>query len=627
MKRIFTFILYLFFFFSLAEAQYDSLAIDSLNVVLEKATGINRANVLVSLAKVHVFHDAEKGMQYAYEALQIAQKFHDEKTEAEALHELGVVSYFQGNYENSRNYLNKALAIYQKRKDTLQIYSIYGNLGVYFYLNHENDSALFYFKKAMRYFIRSNQMIPLANSYNNVGLVYLDKKEYDNALYYYKKSLTIKEQVGDSAGIGHTFGNIGLIYLNQENPEKAIEYINESFSIACRMHDFKNAAISSRNIAQAFEKLNEPDRARQYYENSMKFARHIKSIPEELNTAEVFAEFYEKNQLSDSAIVYYKLSNALKDTIKNQEFHQKITKSIASYEQKLQEMKTERQKNIKYWLIVTIGMGFLILIILLRQYRIKQRQNRQLKIMNQKMMVSETKLRQLNHTKDKLFSIIAHDLKNPFIALLSISKALIKAEDMSKEEQKEYISKMYISLKSLNELLENLLSWARSQLNKVEYYPEFFMPEDAINQAMRNLDLLIDQKNITVNRSFPDGIEVYADKTLFRIVVENLLSNALKFSRKDAVIEIIGTEKEDMMEIQVKDFGVGMTEETKKNLFKFKYLTSASGTEGERGTGLGIHICKEFVEKNNGEIWVESHEGKGTIFTFTVPKLAKDVFN
>ncbi len=610
-----------------AQSQFDSLAIDSLNGVLEKAKDIDRANILVGLAKAYVLHDAERSMQYAYQALQTAQRFHSEKSEAEALHELGIVSYFQGNYENSQSYLNRALAIYKKKNDTFQIYSIYGNVGVYFYLNNENDSALYYFKKAMRYFIYSNRMIPLANSYNNIGLVYLNKKEYDNALYYYKKSLNIKKQVGDSAGIGHTLGNVGLIYLNQENPEKAIEYINKSFGIACRMHDFKNAAISSRNIAQAFEKLGEPDSAVQYYEHSMMFARHIKSIPEELNTAEVFAEFYEKEHLLDSAIVYYKLSNALKDIIKNQEFHKKITKSIASYEQKLQKMKSERQKNIKYWLIVTIGMGFLILIILFKQYRIKQRQNRQLKILNQKMMVSETKLRQLNHTKDKLFSIIAHDLKNPFIALLSISKALIKAEDMTQKEQKEYISKMYISLKSLNELLENLLSWARSQLNKVEYYPEFFKPEDAVSQSVKNLDLLIDQKNITVNLNFPESTEIYADKTLFRIVVENLLSNALKFSKKDATIEIFGKENTDNMQIQIKDYGVGMSEEIKKNLFKFKYMTSVIGTEGERGTGLGIYICKEFVEKNNGKIWAESREGKGTIFTFTVPKLAKDVFN
>ncbi len=627
MKRVFTAILFFLFCVSVTEAQFDSLVVDSLNNTLEKAKGNARAKPLINLAKMYVYHDAEKGLQYAYEALQVAQRFHDEKAEAEALQELGIISYFQGNYENSRNYLNRALTIYKNRQDTFQIYSVYGNMGVYFYLNNENDSALYYFKKAMRYFIRSNKMIPLANSYNNVGLVYLVKKEYDNALYYYKKSLTIKWQVGDSAGIGHTLGNIGLIYLNQNNPLKAMEYINESFGIACKEHDFKNAAISSRNIAQAFEILNKPDSAQQYYTYSMAFARYIRSVPEEMNTAEALAKFYEKNQLSDSAIVYYKLSSALKDTIKNKEFHQKITKSIASYEQKLQAMKTERQRNIKYWLIVTIGMGFLIIIILLRQYRIKQQQNRQLKTLNQKMMVSETQLRQLNHTKDKLFSIIAHDLKNPFIALLSISKALIKAEDMSFEEQKVYISKMYASLKSLNELLENLLSWARSQLNKVEYYPEFMTPKTTINQAVKNLDLLIDQKNIAVKINFPEGIEVYADKTLFRIVVENLLSNALKFSEKGSSIEIYGTEKGDDMQIHVKDFGVGMTEDTKKNLFKFKYLTSMSGTEGERGTGLGIHICKEFVEKNNGKIWVESQEGLGTIFTFTVSKLAKDVFN
>jgi|GEM_PF-3300632 len=605
-----------------AQAQFDTLVVDSLNKNLEKTNGINRAETLLSLAKVYVFHDADKSMQYAYKSLQLAQKLHDEKVEAEALHELGVVSYFQGNYENSKTYLNRALAIYKKRKDTTKVYTIYGNIGVYYYLNQKNDSALFYFKKAMRYFIHTNQMISLANSYNNVGLVYLNKKEYDNALYYYKKSLNIKEQADDSIGIGHTLGNIGLIYLNQDNPQKAIEYINKSFAIACKVHDFKNAAISARNIAQAFAKMNLPDSAIQYFEHALAFARYIHSIPEELNTAEAFAKFFEKTQYPDSAIAYYKLSSTLKDSIKNEDFHKKITRSIASYESKLQKLKAQRQRNIKYWLFVTIGLGFIIIIILFRQYSIKQKQNRQLKVLNQKIMVSETKFRQLNHTKDKLFSIIAHDLKNPFIALLSISKALIKAEDMTQEEQKEYMSKMFITLKSLNELLENLLSWAKSQLNKVEYYPEFFIPQDIINQAIKNLELIIEQKNITIDLNFPKETKVYADKILFRIVVENLLSNALKFSQKDSIIKIYGEENTNEMSIFVKDSGVGMTEETKKNLFKFKYLTSAMGTEGERGTGLGVYICKELVEKNNGKIWFESHEGEGTTFTFTVPKFA-----
>ncbi len=608
-------------------AQLDSLKVDSLTNMLEGAEGQNRIHLLIDLSNSFMHNDADKSLNYAYKALQLSQKFHDEKSEAEALQQLGIASYLRGSYENSNDYFKRAIIIYNNLNDTNHVYETYKNMGVYFNQINENDSALFYFKKALRYFINTNQLKQMANCYNNIGLIYLNLNEYDNALYYYKKSLNIKEHINDSIGIGHTMGNIGLIYLDQNNPQQAAKYIKKSLILSTEANDLKNIAVASRNLAHAYDMMERNDSALYYYNNSLKSGMQVKSLVEVLSTSELIAAFYEKQNQLDSAVFYYKLINTYNDSIKNQEFHQKIIKSISEYENKLQQMKIERQKNIRLMLVLTIGLIIIMLIVLLREYRAKRNQNRKLKSLNQKLMVSESQLKQLNHTKDKLFSIIAHDLKNPFIGLISISKVLITAKNIPAEEQKDYISKMYVSLKSLNELLENLLSWARSQLNTVEYYPEFILPEKIIQEVLNNLDILISQKKINIDLDIQTKSEAYADKNLLRIVIENLLSNALKFSYKNDNITIRVEEKNKEIQISVQDFGVGMSDETLKKVFKFKYLTSMVGTEGERGTGLGIHICKEFVEKNCGKIWVESSEGVGTIFTFTIPKLAMDVYD
>lgn len=610
-----------------AFSQLDSVKVDSLLNMLAGAEGQNRIHLLIYLAENYTHNDADRSLNFAYEALKLSQKYNDEKSEAAALQLLGIVSYMRGSYDNSNDYFKRAIVIYKSLNNTNEVYNTYKNMGIYFSQINENDSALFYFKKTLRYFINTNQLKPMANTYNNIGLIYFNMGKYDNALYYYKKSLTIKEHINDSIGIGHTMGNIGLIYLNQNSPQQAIKYIKQSLNISSINNDLKNTAISSRNLAHAYDLMQMNDSALHYYHISIKTGKQLKSLVEILSTSELLATFYENQFRLDSAIFYYKLINNYNDSIRNQEFHQKIIKSISEYENKLQQMKTERQKNIRLWLVITIGLVFIMLIVLLREYQLKQKQNQKLKSLNQKLMVSESQLKQLNHTKDKLFSIIAHDLKNPFIGLISISKVLITAKDIPEEEQRDYMAKIYVSLKSLNELLENLLSWARSQLNTVEYYPEFLLPEKIIKEVINNLDILISQKKIKIHLDFKTKSEAYADNNLLRIVIENLLSNAIKFSYKNNKINIMVEKINNEIKISIQDFGIGMSNEMLKKVFKFKYLTSMVGTEGERGTGLGIHICKEFIEKNHGKIWVNSTEGIGTIFTFTIPKLAMDVYN
>lgn len=229
-------------------------------------------------------------------------------------------------------------------------------------------------------------------------------------------------------------------------------------------------------------------------------------------------------------------------------------------------------------------------------------------------------LTQLNSTKDKFFSIIAHDLKNPFITILGFSDLLrTDYTDLSDEERLFYIEEMKKSAEISHNLLQNLLQWSRSQTGHIEFSPQKL---NLYNIVQNNTDLLkasAERKQIFISHNIPEGISVTADEDMLNTIIRNLLTNALKFTDKDGKVEITAIKQNGFIEIIVSDTGVGMSNSVKENLFKLDATHSSFGTDNEAGTGLGLILCKEFVEKNGGTIKVESEFGKGSSFTFTLP--------
>lgn len=236
---------------------------------------------------------------------------------------------------------------------------------------------------------------------------------------------------------------------------------------------------------------------------------------------------------------------------------------------------------------------------------------------------SEAQLRELNATKDKFFSIIAHDLKNPIGAFKNVLELLYENfDEFSKEEILEFIEPLKESSTQLFSLLENLLIWARAQTGRIQLE---FVEFNLINLIENNVSLLklqAENKQIQLLTEIPEKLMVFADLNSINTVIRNLISNALKFTYPGGKITVSAKEQDDFALVCVEDTGMGMNEETKSKLFRIDVHHTSLGTNQEKGTGLGLIICKEFVEANGGKIWVESEEGKGSKFFFTVP-LAK----
>lgn len=229
-------------------------------------------------------------------------------------------------------------------------------------------------------------------------------------------------------------------------------------------------------------------------------------------------------------------------------------------------------------------------------------------------------LNQLNITKDKFFSIIAHDLKNPFITLLGFSDMLIhEYEELTEEEKLQYITEIRNSAKSSHELLENLLEWSRSQTGRLEYQPHQFDIYELVRRNFLLLNPMAKSKGIKLTCEVKENTVVYADFDMINTVIRNLISNAVKFTNKDGEIKISAGSENGFLKLCVCDNGVGMDKKTLDKLFKLGEQHTSRGTSKETGTGLGLILCKEFIEKNHGKIWAESEVGKGTTFCFTVP--------
>jgi len=237
------------------------------------------------------------------------------------------------------------------------------------------------------------------------------------------------------------------------------------------------------------------------------------------------------------------------------------------------------------------------------------------------LMENEIRLRQLNATKDKFFSIIAHDLKSPFNSIIGFTNLLAEQiEERDYEGIEKYVSIIQHSAQNAMDLLLNLLEWSRTQTGRTEFNPEYVDSVSLINETVALLNDLAQQKSISIVKEIPHDAPVFADRYMISSVLRNLISNAIKFTHPGGQIIISARQEAKKLQIEVTDNGVGISETSQDKLFRIEESYSTLGTLNEKGTGLGLVLCKEFVEKHLGELWVESEEGKGSRFIFTIPK-------
>jgi len=267
---------------------------------------------------------------------------------------------------------------------------------------------------------------------------------------------------------------------------------------------------------------------------------------------------------------------------------------------------------ISIFLVTTIRIGFIMFLKEIDEKTILQK--------NIRIQKDKLKLEELNKTKNKLFSIIAHDLRSPFNGILGLSELLmetVKKFEIEKSEQ--YLKIIISSAQNTLVLLDNLLNWARTQTGQLNFNPQKIILTPIIKGIIQISNLSAVAKNISLVQNKTEDIEVYADGNMLKIIIRNLISNAIKFTNQGGKITVSAKKEPDRVEITISDNGVGMSEESVNKLFRIATNETTMGTADEKGSGLGLILCRELVEKHGGRIWVESLLGKGSSFIFTLP--------
>jgi len=238
----------------------------------------------------------------------------------------------------------------------------------------------------------------------------------------------------------------------------------------------------------------------------------------------------------------------------------------------------------------------------------------------QSLKENEVRLNELNATKDKFFSIIAHDLKSPFSSIMGFSE-ILQSQIMEKEYERvgEFAAYIKSSSEQVMDLLMNLLEWSRIQTGRIQLYAEYFEMGILVNRIVNLYSENARQKSILILMAFPTNVVVFADKHMIETVVRNLLSNAIKFSNPNGLINVSIEQQPDNLIVSIKDDGIGIARDKIEKLFRIDENNTTRGTRNEKGTGLGLMLCKEFVEIHGGKIWVESEQGKGSTFSFSLP--------
>jgi signal transduction histidine kinase len=277
------------------------------------------------------------------------------------------------------------------------------------------------------------------------------------------------------------------------------------------------------------------------------------------------------------------------------------------------ELSLQREKQISTYLIGILILSFVIIILFVFLFLSKIRTDRTLEA--NKRAVDEA-----NATKDKFFSIIAHDLRSPFNSILGMASLIKdKGSDLDGKEMKKMLSTLHDSAQKSYALLNNLLQWANSQSGRMPFSPEKIRLIPVIREVTDLLKSNFSQKNVKLIDA-AENLSVYADKNMLQTILRNLLSNAVKYSKPGGNVRIGTEELHHEVLISVSDSGIGIPECEQEHLFHLTDGYQIPGTSGEKGSGLGLVICKEFTERHGGRIWVESEKGKGSTFYFSLPK-------
>ena len=558
----------------------------------------------------HYKFKTDKAIPYYHMGLQKSLQTNDSVELGYVYNNLGDAFYKIGNVPLASEYAEKSMSIFKKIDDKRGIAYSYINIGYVKRIDNELDSALHYFNKAIELRKTFNDSVGIASATLEVARTHNEMGHRDEAMKYFRKSLELHKQIKNIQYTAYSHHGIGDIYFQRKVYDSAISHYRQSLQLHKVKENPSGVVNNLLGIAMVYAHSGQRAQGEEMLNQALTKAKQGGLTTNILDVLRTKADFYEYLQDYKKASENYQNYIRIYDSLYSEQQYQtlqeiknrfQITEELSTKEQELEAKMKER-----IYFFVIIILLLLLATGLVMRYKAKEKMRRKLEASNQ--------------SKDKVFSIISHDLKSPFNALIGFSEVLEEElEEGEYDDAKEHARVINKTSKNTYDLITNLLNWARAQSGRIHPEKDEFDLAELIDEVRAMSSNLADSKSISLETDTGSLIKAYADKNLVRTVLTNLVNNALKFTHSQGRVLVSAWKEDEHITVSVQDNGVGIPKETLPKLFREEESVTTWGTNREKGTGLGLLVCKELVELHNGKIWVESEEGQGTSFYFTLP--------
>lgn len=553
----------------------------------------------------------------------------------------------------------------------MNLASVYSSMG-------EEVDALRNFYDALVFAEDTQDSVLIAITSNNIGHLFNEMEDYEQAEFYLDKSEEISRNIGHQVNLRRVFVNKGNLYSGQGRYDLAEEYYTEGLNLAEAANDRLAEVRIYYNLARMEAQRGDYARAEEIFQFTLEESVRLGSVEGQYNSAISLGDLEaERNNYGGAARWYaraqsiaeergyngfqtesynklYEIYKSAGNTTQALQWLERLNEhedslateeklrlqaeyetlfNIRTREQQAEIIEARQQEiqarvNLQQWLIVfafSLG-GFLLVVafVLVRSNRKVKDVNSELEDSNEKIReVNKTvkeqndELEQVNQVKNKLFAIIAHDLRSPLSSLQSLIY-LIREHDLSKSERNNILDSLDQNIQDNSNMMDNLLAWAKAQMNGVQLNKRVFKFSEASKAVTEQIRFQAENKGISIETQVVDELTVKADYDIVKLVLRNLIANAIKFSQESDTITIRAGKSEQYAKIEIIDEGLGIKAEDQSKLFGNEHFTTR-GTKNEKGSGLGLNLSKEYIEEHGGNLWFESEYKVGTTFFFTLP--------
>jgi len=649
-KPFYFFLLSLCVTFSvLPQRQFDSLLSS-----IKKMDAPAQINIINEYCLSIRGNDPVLALKLAEYSLSLAQKNANTHYTAESENLIGVIQRNLGDYNQALLHHLRALKVSEGTNDSVQLGFSYNNIGVIYRQRYNLKLATENIIHALKVFEKIKHLDGMAFTNLSLGTVFTLQKDYEKALTYYRYALNIREmqnkenekartldyiagayllmgkyeeslqaysnlekiylRKNDKRGLGDCWKGIADIYSINKKYSNAILYYAKALRNFRDLNYQEELIATYQHLGIAYTKSDNPEVGFPLLQTALAKARKINSPKLISDSYVAMAEYYEFIKQYDTSLVFLKQYHAIKDSLNEAKNFETLISIEALYQTEKKERENrilmqnvQGEKNQKYFLFsITLLILVLAFVFVIR--------NKQLKKIN-------LELRELHAMKDTFFRVIAHDLRAPFNTIFGLTDILLEDfRSLSEAEKIHFIEHISSASKQSYQLLENLLLWARTNTGRMEFNPKEYNLKELVDETVELLSPTANNKHIKILSEISDTVNLSADNEMLKTVIRNLISNSIKFSNEEeGIIKVSAEAKEKIIEIVISDNGVGMPESVQQNLFRIDKSKTTKGTKGEKGTGLGLLLCKEFIDKHHGSIRVESKVNEGTKFIIQLP--------